>query len=124
MSFKKYFRKHRHKTPPLQRVNTNNSEADKSYDALIEEMSALRESVEKNTRVFKLPYRFAMGLFTGLGTVFGATILVSVVIYLLKPFASIDMFKPFVNQVIEIVERRKPKEPKPLPPPNQPRVIE
>jgi hypothetical protein len=72
----------------------------------------LREFVESQTHFGK---RLVAGLWTGLGTVLGATVVVSLLIVVLKPLAEVDWVGPIVNRVIDSLDRRRPAvEPPPV----------
>ncbi len=60
--------------------------------------------------------RIAHGLLFGLGSFLGATILVSMAAYVLKPLLSIELFRPAIEQVIQDLE--SPGIRTPLPQPN------
>jgi len=51
--------------------------------------------------------KFIGGLLTGLGTVLGATLLVALVLYVLAQLASIEMIRPFVEEIAGIVQNSK-----------------
>lgn len=65
--------------------------------------------------------RIAHGLLFGLGSFLGATILVSMAAYILKPLLSIELFRPAIEQVIQDLE--SPGIRTPLPQPNQPNAM-
>ena len=65
----------------------------------------LREFIESHTHFGK---RLVAGLWTGLGTVLGATVVVSLLIVVLKPLAEVDWVGPIVNRVIDSLDRRRP----------------
>ncbi len=65
----------------------------------------LKEFVESQTHFGK---RLIAGLWTGLGTVLGATVVVSLLILILKPLAQVDWVGPIVNRVIDSLDRRRP----------------
>ncbi len=50
--------------------------------------------------------RLKAGLWTGFGTVIGATLLVSLVVLALKPLAKTDWIGPIVDKVITVLENR------------------
>ena len=58
----------------------------------------------KNQSSFKA--RLAAGLWTGLGTVLGATVLVYLVVLVLKPLSKTDWIGPIVDKVISALENR------------------
>ncbi len=65
----------------------------------------LKEFVESQTHMGK---RLVAGLWTGLGTVLGATVVVSLLVVMLKPLAEVDWVGPIVNRVIDSLDRRRP----------------
>lgn len=65
----------------------------------------LKEFVESQTHFGK---RLVAGLWTGLGTVLGATVVVSLLVVMLKPLAEVDWVGPIVNRVIDSLDRRRP----------------
>ncbi|HLO99233.1 MAG TPA: DUF5665 domain-containing protein [Fimbriimonas sp.] len=60
----------------------------------------------ENQRSFRK--RFAAGVWTGLGTVVGATVMVSLVVLVLRPLGNINWISPIVNRVIDDLETRQP----------------
>lgn len=54
-----------------------------------------------------LKHKFLLSLVTGLGTVIGATVLVALLIFILSKLATIEVIKPFVENVVEIVQTAK-----------------
>lgn len=72
------------------------------------ELADLRESIDRlNTGFNSIPRRFLVGVATGLGTVVGATIVVSILVFLLRPLANIEMFRPSVESVIEMMDEER-----------------
>jgi hypothetical protein len=72
----------------------------------IERLNALLENQNR-----RLGWRgnLRAGLLIGLGSVVGATVLVSLLALVLRPFASVEFFRPYVEQTIKELERdRKP----------------
>lgn len=65
----------------------------------------LRQFVESQTHFGK---RLVAGLWTGLGTVLGATVVVSLIVLALRPLAQVDWVGPIVNRVIDSLDRRRP----------------
>ena len=55
-------------------------------------------------RDWKLQLR--QGLLTGLGGVIGATLLVSLLLWILKPFSGLDALKPTLENISNQLERR------------------
>lgn len=85
-------------------------EAIESLNTRIEKQNILLASLLLNQRSIK--QRIFAGLWTGFGTVLGATVIVSGVIFLLKPLAKVDWISPIVDRVINALESRSPA-PKP-----------
>lgn len=74
---------------------------------LIHELVLLRRSIDRNTlAVQSVRRRFFFGLVNGFGAVIGATILVSIVLWILRPFSNTWFLGPFVKSVIHEVEDR------------------
>jgi hypothetical protein len=70
----------------------------------IDKQNELLAAFIKNQSSFKA--RLVAGLWTGLGTVLGATVIVSGIILMLKPLAKIDWISPIVDKVINALENR------------------
>jgi hypothetical protein len=77
------------------------------YRAIYDQIRILNDHLDKANKNQTLRYRFLVGIFNGLGTVLGATIVVSLLIFLIKLFASFGWFKPIVDEVIKIIESRQ-----------------
>jgi hypothetical protein len=52
--------------------------------------------------------RILAGMWTGLGTVLGATVVVSLLVLMLKPLTKLDWIAPVVGKVIDELQMRKP----------------
>jgi hypothetical protein len=78
----------------------------------IDKQNSLLADFIKNQTSFKA--RLVAGLWTGLGTVLGATVVVSGIVLLLKPLAKVDWINPIVDKVINALESRgsNPRPPK------------
>jgi len=73
-------------------------ETDNKTNSLIESL----DKVEAQTRkLSSLKRRFLLGLVMGLGTVIGATILVTLVAYILTLFAKLGIFPGFSEWIVE-----------------------
>ena len=97
-------------------MEEQNSELQEAIAKLTTQVEAqnklLQEVVESQTHFGK---RLVAGLWTGLGTVLGATVVVSLLIVMLKPLAEVDWVGPIVNRVIDSLDRRRPTiEPPPV----------
>ncbi len=51
--------------------------------------------------------KFIGGLLTGFGTVLGATLLVALLVFILSQLASIELIRPFIEEITHIVQRSK-----------------
>jgi Domain of unknown function (DUF5665) len=80
----------------LTAIETLNERIDKQNDLLA--------SFLKSQTSIKM--RLIAGLWTGLGTVLGATVVVSGLILALKPLSKIDWISPIVDKVITALESR------------------
>ena len=54
--------------------------------------------------------RFINGVVTGFGTVIGATILVSLAVWMLKPLMKIEALSPALDRIADAVERGERKQ--------------
>lgn len=72
-------------------------------NALINELKKVRKELSKSNSAHR---KFWMGVTTGFGTVIGATVVVAIVLFILTQLASIEVIKPFVEQIVHIVENR------------------
>lgn len=88
-------------------TDDNNKEllsAIETLNARIEKQNTLLTAYLKSQTSVKL--RIVAGLWTGLGTVLGATVVVSGIVLVLKPLAKIDWISPIVDKVISSLEHR------------------
>ena len=67
------------------------------------EIAGLRASNES------IPKRLIAGMASGLGTVLGATVVLSIAVYLLKPLEHIETLSPGIKQLIETLQKDKGK---------------
>ena len=72
-------------------------------EVVSEQNRLLREQIRWNKSIKQ---RVIGGILTGLGTVLGATVVVSVLIYGLKRIATVEWVSPIVNKVIDDIESR------------------
>jgi len=70
---------------------------------LVREMKKLRLELEAMNSFMR---RFSLGVLTGFGTVVGATVVVALVVFILSKLATIETIKPFVEQIVHIVENK------------------
>ena len=70
----------------------------------IDRQNTIMASFLRSQTSFRM--RLIAGLWTGLGTVLGATVVVSGIILLLKPLSKIDWISPIVDKVISALENR------------------
>jgi diacylglycerol kinase len=68
---------------------------------LIRELQLLRREL-RLANAYR--YKFLAGLLTGLGTVLGATVLVAILIFILTQLATIEVIKPFIENIVDIVQ--------------------
>jgi hypothetical protein len=80
----------------------NNSENQQKI--LIREIRELTKEVRLSNSFWR---KFLLALLTGLGTVIGATVLVAVLIFFLSQLASFDFLRPFVQDIVQIVQTTK-----------------
>lgn len=72
------------------------------------ELKDLRDSVDRlNAGFNSIKRRFLVGIAMGLGTVVGATIVVSLLAILLRPLANIEMLRPSVESLIEMMDEER-----------------
>lgn len=75
------------------------------------ELNELRESVDRlNAGFNSIKRRFLVGIATGLGTVIGATIVVSLLAFLLRPLANIEILRPGIESIIEIMDEERERQ--------------
>jgi hypothetical protein len=94
------------------------SKDDSNQPDVVEEIAALRREVERlnghrfiriqNSPWRLLGYRFMSGLFTGLGTVIGATLLVSVLVWWLQGINWIPVIGDWAAQIATRIEQTVP----------------
>ena len=70
----------------------------------IDKQNTLLAAFLRNQNSFKS--RLVAGLWTGLGTVLGATVVVSGIVLVLKPLSKTDWIGPIVDKVISALENR------------------
>ncbi len=88
-------------------MEENNKDLLKAIETLnerIDRQNSLLAGFIKSQTSFKT--RLIAGLWTGLGTVLGATVVVSGIILVLKPLAKVDWISPIVDKVINALENR------------------
>ncbi len=73
-------------------------------EALIKELHLLRKELRLAN---SWKYRLVLALLTGFGTVFGATVVVALVLFILSQLASIELIRPLVEWVVHIVENSR-----------------
>ncbi|MGL5830522.1 MAG: DUF5665 domain-containing protein [Candidatus Altimarinota bacterium] len=86
------------------RLTTTKIPATPTPDPLIRELYLLRREL-RLANSFR--NKFFGGLLTGLGTVLGATLLVAIVIFILSQLATIEIIKPFVENIADIVQNAR-----------------
>lgn len=53
---------------------------------------------------WKLPLR--NGILAGIGSAIGATLIISILVWLMKPFQAIEPLKPALERLTDVLERR------------------
>ena len=91
------------------------NEENPNREDMAEEIAALRREIERlndhrfiriqNSPLRLLGYRFMSGLFTGLGTVIGATLLVSVLVWWLQGINWIPVIGDWAAQIAERIDQ-------------------
>lgn len=74
------------------------------HEALIHEFKSLRKELHTYN---SWSQRLLLAVITGFGTVMGATVVVALIVYILTQLASIEMLKPFVENIVNIVEKSR-----------------
>jgi hypothetical protein len=72
---------------------------------ILNELKAIKKEIALQTTGFK--NKFLSGVVYGFGGLVGATILVSILLVILRQFASVNILRPTVTRIIEIVESSK-----------------
>lgn len=80
-------------------------------DDLRDDLKRLNELLERQNRLEerRLDWKTSLrhGLLVGLGSVIGATILVSLFVWLLRPFQRVDFIRPAVERVLDDLDRER-----------------
>lgn len=71
----------------------------------IERQNELLERALRDERNWKK--RMLFGALTGFGSVIGATLVVSALVYLIKPFGNVEYFKPTVDHILRDVQGKR-----------------
>ena len=71
--------------------------------AEVTKTNALLQTLLDQRRDWRLAMR--QGLMTGLGSVLGATILVSILLWAMQPLKRLDMLKPTLDRIADQLER-------------------
>ncbi len=77
---------------------------------------ALLRELKENNRLLKLNaagmmsfrWRFLGGLYQGVGTVVGATVVIAIVIRILAKLATVETVGPYVREIQTMLERNRP----------------
>ena len=77
---------------------------DHNHKFLTKEMKELTKELKISN---SLSNRFLMAIITGFGTVIGATLLIALMLFILSKLATFETLKPFVEQIVQIVENSK-----------------
>ena len=79
-------------------------------EALLEELRRVNDLTAELIRVRKdWKIAFRQGLLAGLGGVIGATVLVSVLIWMLQPLKKLEILKPTLDRIAQQLERSPTK---------------
>jgi len=69
---------------------------------------SLKEEIEILTKEIRalnsFRQKFISAVITGFGTVIGATVLVALLIYILTQLASIEIIRPFIESIVNMVK--------------------
>ncbi|GMV89267.1 MAG: hypothetical protein AMXMBFR81_21980 [Chthonomonas sp.] len=76
-----------------------------AIERLSGQIERLNTLLEKQNRRLGWQGSLRAGLLIGLGSVVGATVLVSLLALFLRPFANVEFFRPYVEQTIKDLER-------------------
>lgn len=89
----------------------------KSVEDLVRQLEATNRALDRLISV-QTDWRLAlrMGLMSGLGTVLGATVLVSVVVWALQPLKRLEFLKPSLDRIAQQLERNPAEPSKPTTP--------
>ena len=100
---------------PVPRVTSlhdmENESLESSISQLVLELQRNNELMVRlieSRRNWKLLLR--QGLLTGLGTVIGATVLVSALVWILQPLKKLEVLKPTLDRIAQELERRPVKQ--------------
>ncbi len=52
---------------------------------------------------------FVNGIFNGIGFIIGSTIVIAVVVLFLRPFVTVPVIGDMINDIIEVVESKRPQ---------------
>ncbi len=104
---KKYFRVKQIKPPEVASdLSNENKSIEQLSIQLLQDVKQLNQHFQKNNKNQNNFLRFlVIGMMQGFGTILGATILVALFLYLLRPFTNVDWIRPYVDQVIQIIQR-------------------
>lgn len=70
---------------------------------IVSELKNIQSTLDKPLKQQMLN-RFFIGLAGGLGTILGATLLLSVLLWILQQAKGIQLFEPLIEQIISIIE--------------------
>lgn len=74
---------------------------------ILEELRLIKQEIRKNSLRISFKRQFLLSVISGFGAIVGATILVSLLVLILKQFATIEILEPFIQKIIEIVQKSK-----------------
>jgi len=76
-----------------------------AIERLSSQIERLNTLLEKQNRRLGWQGSLRAGLLIGLGSVVGATVLVSLLALFLRPFANVEFFRPYVEQTLKDLDR-------------------
>ncbi len=71
---------------------------------LIPAINRLTEATNHLVKKTTIWHRFLLGIFSGLGTVFGATIILTFILYILTRLSFVPVIGEFASQIVRIVQ--------------------
>ena len=78
-----------------------------THEEILKELKLIRKDLKKTSELFNLKRKLISSMVGGFGTVLGATVLISLLIFILSQLATIQILEPIVTAVITIVDRNK-----------------
>ena len=80
-----------------------------SDETLLREIRELSSQLRRNTAAFtEFRWRFLGGLYQGVGTVVGATVVIAIIIRILARLATVEAVGPYIRDLQQMLERNPP----------------